>query len=77
MEINPTETPKAEDEIIEVDKVNDTPDNSNTKWTDTSSMKWLDILADLSVDYDDPSVILTNSPELELVNYYFKSITCR
>lgn len=77
MEINPTETPEAEDKIIEINKVNDTLDNSNTEWTDTSSMKWLDILADLSVHYDDPSVIFTNSPELELVNYYFRSITCR
>lgn len=72
-----TETPEAEDKIIEVEKINDKSDNSNTEWTDIYSMKWLDILADLSVDYDDPSVIFTNSPELELVDYYFRSITCR
>lgn len=72
-----TETPEAEDKIIEVEKINDKPYNSNTEWTDTSSMKWLDILAKLSVPYNDPSVIFTNSPELELVDYYFRSITCR
>ena len=41
------------------------------------SKEYIDtILADLDVTYDDPNVLLTNSPELELVNYFFNSITC-
>lgn len=33
------------------------------------------IYAELSVPYDDPSVLEVNSPELEIVNKYFKSVT--
>ena len=34
------------------------------------------IVGQLSVDYKDASVLTTSSKELELVDYYFKSITC-
>lgn len=45
--------------------------------TDNSNMKWvLDNCADLKVDYDQ-SVLSTKSDELELVDYFFDSITCR
>ena len=34
------------------------------------------ILANLDVDYKDLSVLTTDSKELQLVDYFFKSITC-
>ena len=34
------------------------------------------IIAKLSVPYNDYKVLKTNSKELELVNYYFDSISC-
>ena len=34
------------------------------------------IIAKLSVPYNDSTVLTTNSKELELVNYYFDSISC-
>ena len=62
-----------ENKIIEVEESNNniiTPDNSSMEWVKT-------ILAKLSVPYNDPNVLLTNTPELELVNRYFESISCR
>lgn len=42
-----------------------------------SSMQWLlDNCAELKVEYD-PSVLLTNSEELELVDNFSDSICCR
>lgn len=39
--------------------------------------QWLhDNCAELSVDYD-PNVLSTKSDELELVDYFFDSISCR
>ncbi|MCL2354574.1 MAG: hypothetical protein FWC68_01540 [Oscillospiraceae bacterium] len=58
----------SEEAKVSSDITNYTLDNSNMKGIDT-------IYAELNVSYEDPSVILTDSPELELVNSYFKSVT--
>ena len=39
--------------------------------------KITNIIAPLKVPYDDLSVLLQSSPELELVNKFFSDITCQ
>lgn len=49
-------------------------DNSNNN--NVASANINNIFAELSVPYNDIEVLTTSSKELELVDYYFDSITC-
>ena len=60
----------SEEATASSDNTNYTQDNFSIQEADTPLVK-------LSVPCDDPSVLLDNSPELELVNYFFESISCR
>ncbi len=66
---------KLEQEIEELSRVEQSsntavpPDNSSKQENDSI------FLEEVVKSYYDPNVLLTNSPELEVVDYYFKSVT--
>ena len=72
MNNNIVETQEAENEINSIEK-----NCTDTISSDNSSKQGINpIFAKEAIPYYDPSVLLTNSKELELVNYYFDSVSC-
>ena len=73
MENVTTDTQEAEKEIINVEQ------SSITAFpTDEYSKKGINpIFSEEVIPYYDPSVLSPNSQELDIVNYYFKSVTCK
>lgn len=76
---NETQTKEVNTEINDVDlkqemkELSRVEQSSNTAVPTGSSSDT--IYAELSVSYDDPSVLTTKSPELDTVNKYFKGVT--
>lgn len=66
------ETQEAENKINRIEEQKVKIANFKNKISTTSIE-----FADLSVPYNDTSILETNSIELELVDYFFDSISCR
>lgn len=67
------QTKEAENEITNIEK----SENNSIPLDNSSKQEFKGNYPECVLKYYDPSVLLTNSPELKTVNDYYESVTCK